>query len=57
MATGLMNWAQILFIWIVASIGFVMGGGTIEESAPGAHFIAGFIIAILFAALAYQIII
>ena len=52
-----MNVAQILFVWIVASIGFVMGAGSIEESAPGAHFVAGFIIAILFAALAYQIIV
>jgi hypothetical protein len=52
-----MNVAQILFIWVVAGIGFGLGAGSIEESAPGAHFMAGFIIAILFAALAYQIIV
>jgi len=51
-----MNVAQIAFIWIVSGIGFALGAGSIEESAPGRHFIVGCIVSILFAALAYQII-
>lgn len=52
-----MNTAQILFVWLISGIGFGVGAGSIEESSPrGRRLIAGFITAILFGALAYQII-